>query len=414
MNDDFLNQLRVEPRPQFIGELRARLHRQSEPQGVRRTRIFRGMRYLLPLALGCALAVALVVVNGDRNTAATPAPSSIPEFPVNPLSQAAPAVAPLASTTDEKKAAKPPETAVFRIAGAASLLPSIQQVSRAFKSNGTFSDPAFVTADSSSAVKALCGASGAAKADTVLLTRRILQQELDDCAAHGIKHVAELKIAHEAVVLVHSAIYEEWALSQRQIYFALAKEIPDPHDPSSWIPNPNKTWNDVDSSLPAEQIDIVGPGPYSAAWMTFQDTVLEAGCPVAAEQLEHARRCTSVRNDGAYRATPDDIRGYLDAHPNAMALMAYASFYPQVLRAVKLDNSEPTSLSIADGSYPGARTIYLYLDKSRMYAISRFVEFVGNLSYSIRIPPDSALTPLIDAERQANHEVMMAMPDVKL
>jgi phosphate transport system substrate-binding protein len=414
MNDDFLHRLRVAPRPQFVVELRARLQRQSEVQGFRRTGIFRSIRYLLPLALGCAFAVALVVTNGDRDRAAAPVSPPIQKSPASPPSQASQAVAPLTSAPDEKQAAKRSATTVFRIAGAASLLPSIQQISGAFKSNGTFSDPAFVAADSNSAVKALCDASGAAKADMVLLTRRILQQELDECAAHGVKHVAELRIAHEAVVLARSAIYEQRALSQREIYLALAKEIPDPHNPSIWVPNPNKTWNEVDSSLPAEQIDIVGPGRYSAAWMAFQDTVFQTGCPVSPEQLEYARRCTSVRDDGAYRPSPDDIRGYLDAHPNAMALVAYASFYPQVLRAVKLDNSEPTSQSVADGSYPGARTIYLYLDKSRMYAISRFVEFVGNLSCSKWIPPDSALTPQIESERQANHEVMTAMPDVKL
>ena len=414
MNDDFLHRLRVEPRPHFVGELRARLQRQSELQGVRRTGIFRSMRYLLPLALGCAFAVALVVVNGDREWAAAPASSPERESPVSPLTQSAPIVPPVTPATDEKRAAKPPAATVFRIAGTALLLPNIQQISRAFKSNGTFSDPAFVAADSSSAVKALCGSSGSAKADAVLITRRILQQELDDCAAHGVKHVAELKIAHEAAVLVRSAIYEERSLSQRQIYLALAKEIPDPHNPSSWILNLNKTWSDVDSSLPDEPIDIVGPGPYSAVWMALEATVLVAGCAALPDQAEYVRHCKTVRDDGAYRASPDDIRGYLDAHPNAMALMAYPNLLPPYLRAVKLNGAEPTSQSIADGSYPGARTVYMDLDKSRMYAIPRLFDFGAMLPGSIWNVPDSTLIPLSEAERQANHEVMLAMPDVKL
>jgi phosphate transport system substrate-binding protein len=414
MNDDFLHRIRVEPRSQFVGELRARLHRQLELQGARRIGVFRSMRYLLPLALGCAFAVALIVVNGDRERAAAPPSSPIPESPANPVSGPPPIVASGDSTKGEKKGAKPPAAAVFRIAGTALLLPNIQQISRAFKLNGTFSDPAFVAADSTTAVKALCGASGAAKADAVLITRRILQQELDDCAAHGVKHVAELKVAHEAVVLVRSAIYEERALSRRELYLALAKEIPDPHHPSSWIPNPNKTWSDVDSSLPDEQIDIVGPGPYSAAWRAFEDTVLKPGCAAVPDQLEYVSHCKTVREDGAYRASPDDNRGYLDAHPNAMALMAYANFFPQFLRAVKLDRAEPTPQSIADGSYPGARTVYLYLDKSRMYTIPRFLDFSATLPSSIWNVPDGTLIPLSEAERQANHEVMTAMPDVKL
>jgi phosphate transport system substrate-binding protein len=414
MNDDFLHRIRVEPRPQFIGNLRVRLHRQSEVQGNRRIGMSRSIRYLLPLAVGCAIAIALVVVNGDRDSTAVPHSSPIPEAPVDPISQRASTGVPVDSTHREKKAVNPPAPTAFRIAGTALLLPSIQQISRAYKVNGTFAEPAFVAADSGTAVKALCGASGAAKADMVLITRRITQQELDDCAAHGVKHVAELKVAHEAVVLARSPLYEARSLSQREVYLAFAKEIPDPHHPSSWIPNPNKTWSDVDSALPNEQIDIVGPGRYSAAWMAFQATVLQPGCSAVPEEMEYARHCRTVREDGAYRASPDDTRGYLDAHPNAMALMAYKNFFPEVLRAVKLDGAEPTSQSIADGSYPGARTVYLYLDKSRMYAISRFLEFNGTLPSSIATLPDSTLTPLIEAERQANHEVMMAMPDVKL
>jgi phosphate transport system substrate-binding protein len=318
------------------------------------------------------------------------------------------------STTPQKNAVKPSAATAFRIAGTALLLPKIQQIARAFKSNGTFAEPAFVAADSTTAVKALCGASGAAKADAVLTMRRILQQELDECAAHGVKHVAELKIAHEAVVLARSPLYEVRVLSQREVYLALAKEIPDPHDPGKWIPNSNKTWSDVDSSLPDEQIDVVGPGPNSAAWVAFQDTVLHPGCPALPDPAEYAKRCRIVRDDGAYRASPDDIRGYLDAHPNAMALMAYRNFVPEVLRAVKLDGVEPTLQSIADGSYPGARTVYLYLDKSRMYAISRFLQFSSSLTSSTWNVPDSSLIPLSEAESRANSEVMTAMPDVKL
>jgi phosphate transport system substrate-binding protein len=414
MNDDFLHRIRIDPRPQFVNELRTRLHRQSEVQSARRMGIFRSMRYLLPVALGCAFAVALIVVNGAREGPAAPASSPNRAPPVHPASQPALIVAPVDSTTPQNNAVKPSAATVFRIAGTALLLPNIEQIARAFKSNGTFSEPAFVAADSTKAVKALCGTSGAAKADAVLIMRRILQQELDECAAHGVKHVAELKIAHEAVVLARSLLYEERVLSQREVYLALAKEIPDPHDHSKWIPNPNKTWSDVDSSLPDEQIDVVGPGPNSAAWVAFQDTVLQPGCPALPDLAEYAKRCRIVRDDGPYRASPDDIRGYLDAHPNAMALMAYRNFFPEILRAVKLDGAEPTLQSVADGSYPGARTVYLYLDKSRMYAISRFLEFNATLPSSIATLPNSTLTPLIEAEKQANHEVMTAMPDVKL
>jgi phosphate transport system substrate-binding protein len=195
-------------------------------------------------------------------------------------------------------------------------------------------------------------------------------------------------------------------LSQRQIYLALAKEIPDPHNPSNWIPNPFRNWSDVDSILPNEQIDIVGPGLDSSAWIAFQDTVLEPGCSAAPDEAEHIRHCKTVRGDGAYRAVPDDIRGYLDAHPNAMVLMAYSNFFPEVLRAVKLDGAEPTLQTFADGSYPGARTVYLYFDKPRTYAISRFIAFSGNLKYSIASQPDTTLTPLSEAERQANQEIL--------
>jgi hypothetical protein len=126
MNDDFLHRIRVEPRPQFIGNLRVRLHRQSEVQGNRRIGMSRSIRYLLPLALGCAIAIALVVVNGDRDSTAVPHSSPIPEAPVDPISQRASTGVPVDSTHREKKAVNPPAPTAFRIAGTALLLPSIR------------------------------------------------------------------------------------------------------------------------------------------------------------------------------------------------------------------------------------------------------------------------------------------------
>ena len=43
------------------------------------------------------------------------------------------------------------------------------------------------------------------------------------------------------------------------------------------VANPNKTWSDVDPSLPDEKIEVLGPPPTSGTRDAFVELVMEQG-----------------------------------------------------------------------------------------------------------------------------------------
>ena len=61
------------------------------------------------------------------------------------------------------------------------------------------------------------------------------------------------------------------------IYLGLAKDIPNPDGSKTFIKNPNETWKDVNSALPAIKIEVLGPPPTSGTRDAFSELALEKG-----------------------------------------------------------------------------------------------------------------------------------------
>ena len=59
---------------------------------------------------------------------------------------------------------------------------------------------------------------------------------------------------------------------------ALAKEVPDAD--GKLVANPYKMWNEIDPSLPAEKIEVLGPPPTSGTRDSFVELVMEKGAEV--------------------------------------------------------------------------------------------------------------------------------------
>ena len=58
-------------------------------------------------------------------------------------------------------------------------------------------------------------------------------------------------------------------LTKEQVFLALAKEVPDKD--GKLVANPNKMWTDIDPSLPAVKIEVLGPPPTSGTRDCFMN-----------------------------------------------------------------------------------------------------------------------------------------------
>ena len=235
------------------------------------------------------------------------------------------------------------------------------------------------------------------------------------CRKNGVADITEVLIGYDGIVIANSKKHSPYALTLRQVFLALAKEIPT--DDGKLTANPYTKWSDVDPSLPAEKIEVLGPPPTSGTRDAFVELAMEAGCKswdwVKALKKSDKNRykaiCHSIREDGAYvEAGENDnlIVQKLDANPTALGIFGF-SFLDQnldKLHGATIEGVEPSFDNIAEQSYPVSRPLFFYVKDAHANVIPGIKEYVAEFT-SDRAWGDEGylseigLIPLPNAER---------------
>jgi phosphate transport system substrate-binding protein len=422
-NDDFLQRLRAEPSKKFLSMLKARLDRQTINQARARRTLFR-TAILAALIGGSAVAVAFALLRGspaggglmhvERSGGGAPRTiTSSGQVGVLPAVAHGGAAQPMESATEHSHG-------VFVVAGPTVIILNGQDISRRWTLAGSKLQPEFNLTSSSEALSMLCHAPrGAATgfADIVGASRRILPSELETCKFNGVSHVAEVHSGYEAVVLARSKLYGAPKLSARDIFLALAAEVPDPYRPQTLIKNPYRTWNAVDNALLEEKIEILGPPLFSATAAAFRQTLMEAGCTtftwLAALKQTDSRRyekvCRTLRDDGVYRARGEKVQEILETYPNALALLDFREVAARsdTFAAASVDGVEPGIDTIVAETYAGSRAMFLYVNTERARNNFALLSFVDSYRRSLA---ESSITTLVPPQRQA---ILPPLQDLK-
>jgi hypothetical protein len=459
MNDDFLHRIRVEPRAGFMARLKARLDRQLPPASLAP---WRSLLRVLALGLlfgGTVFAITLLTVNGipefarnskeratteamenanappartivnDQKTFSTAAKvqSASPSSDLSRASEdiarrtATPAATP--STNDVAQNGPRPNSSL--------LTPKALQAYATFMFNGThrLNVPITMTDTTAQAFAGFCAEPGGGKNNLqpgmASVTRRITRAEFDLCS-QNIGNIAEVQIGHQAIVLARSKLYGAFALTATEIFLALAAEIPDPAHPDRLIANPNMMWSDVNTALENEPIEVFGPDPSSAAGTAFRELLFEPGCNalptmIALKQSEpdrYERACKTVRKDSAYVEIPDassDILTRLQSKPNALGILGFSLFVRNAseFTASTIEGIAPTREAILAGTYPGSRTLYLYVNQRRTGFFARYV-VAGLLETGGYLPEAFAIIPPDAPEISSVHALPPQLRDLKL
>jgi phosphate transport system substrate-binding protein len=220
--------------------------------------------------------------------------------------------------------------------------------------------------------------------DFASVTRRMTPTEAATCNRWGMPPV-EVKYAHQAVALVRSKLYGAFPLSARDIYLALAKTVPDPANPAVTIRNPYTSWNEVNPALPSDPILVLGPAATSERGQAFVSLLIEAGCsksppPIARRSVAaYESLCRTLRSDGIYADLPQTLLDQkLQMQPTVLAVIPYSTLQLRggSLAASPIDGVVPSQQSIQDGSYPGSRTMYLYVNQNQARRLSSMRSFL--------------------------------------
>lgn len=303
------------------------------------------------------------------------------------------------------------------IVGSSTVYPFATVVAEQFGKNTKFKTPKVESTGTGGGFKLFCAGVGVEHPDVANASRRIKQSEFDMCQANGVKDIIEVKIGYDGIAVANSKKGVPMSLTTTDLFLALAKEVPDPAGGEKLIANPYKTWKEVNSSLPAIDIEVLGPPPTSGTRDAFSELAMEGGCKSFdwikaikdADEDKFKSICHTIREDGAYiEAGENDnlIVQKLDANPKAVGVFGFSFLEENLdkIRGSEIGGVAPEFETISDGSYPISRPLYIYVKKAHAGVIPGIQEFINEFTSDKAYGEegylsDRGLIPMPDEER---------------
>jgi len=304
------------------------------------------------------------------------------------------------------------------IVGSSTVYPFTTAVAEQFgKANASFKTPKVESTGTGGGFKLFCSGVGVQHPDISNASRAIKKSEIETCAKNGVTEIVEINIGFDGIVLASSKKNKPMPLTIKDLWLALAKEVPDPAT-GKLVLNNFKTWKDINPALPANKIEVLGPPPTSGTRDAFVELVMDHGCKEfpAIKDLEKADEkkakaaCQTIREDGAFiEAGENDnlIVNKLVANPNALGIFGY-SFLEENLDKIQgetINGVAPSFETIADGKYPVSRPLFVYVKKAHIGVIPGIKEFITEFTSAKAVGDDGylarkGLIPLPDAKRK--------------
>lgn len=211
-------------------------------------------------------------------------------------------------------------------------------------------------------------------------SRPIEQEEIDACSANGVEYI-ELAVAFDGItVMTNPANGDVTCLNNGDLYALFGPES-----------NGIDTWDGADSlanqvggtdGFPSAPLEITAPGEESGTYDAFIDL---AGIEdIALEQGVPEDEAAALRT--GYQASPDDnvIISAMEGSDSPLGFVgfAFAEGAAEQVKILEVDGGDgcvaPSRDTIADGSYPLSRTLYIYVNKGKLAespALQAFVDY---------------------------------------
>lgn len=278
------------------------------------------------------------------------------------------------------------------VVGSSTVYPFTAAVAEQLGRRGTFKTPKVESTGTGGGIKLFCNGIGVSHPDVVNASRPMKKSEFETCTKNGVTDILEIKIGYDGLTIAQSKAGGFSGLTTQQVWLALAKQVPDKS--GKLIPNPYKTWNQIDKSLPATKIEVLGPPPTSGTRDSFHELFMEAGCP-----FENKKQCHLMREDGAYvEAGENDnlIVQKLVANKNALGIFGFSFLEKNAdrVKALKINGILPTYETISGAKYTAARPLFVYVKKQHIGVIHGLKEFAEEYVSSKAIGEEGYLSDL--------------------
>jgi len=308
------------------------------------------------------------------------------------------------------------------IVGSSTVYPFATVVAEQFGKTSSFKTPKIESTGSGGGHKLFGAGVGVQHPDITNSSRRIKKSELEKAMKNGVKDIVEVKIGYDGIVVANSKKGPALKLSRKDLFLALAKDVPEGNVAGKLMPNPYKTWKDVNPILPNIKIEVLGPPPTSGTRDAFVELAMEGGGKKFAwikalkkkDKKAYKALCHTIREDGAYiEAGENDnlIVQKLEANPDALGIFGF-SFLDQNTDKIQgsfIDGVQPDFEAIADGSYPVSRPLFFYVKKAHAQTIPGMKEYLAEFTSEKAwgdegYLTDKGLIPMPVAERKLFRE----------
>ena len=278
----------------------------------------------------------------------------------------------------------------INVVGSSTVYPFSTVVAENFGNKTGTKVPKIESTGSGGGMKLFCKGLGTGHPDITNASRRIKKNEFNQCKENGID-VVEIKVGYDGIVIANSKKAKLLNLTKRQIFLALAKQVPEGNkEGGSLVDNPNKKWSDIDPNLPNKKIEVLGPPPTSGTRDAFNELAIEGGCKTfpklkaikKQDKKKYKAICRAVREDGAFiEAGENDnlIVQKLVENENAFGVFGFSFLIENEdkIQGSTVDGMAPTMETIADKSYGVSRPLYFYVKLAHVDVIPGIREFLA-------------------------------------
>ena len=258
------------------------------------------------------------------------------------------------------------------VVGSSTVYPFATVVAERFGKKTSFSTPKIEATGSGGGMKLFCNGVGLNTPDITNASRRIKKSEFDKCQNNGVKEIVEVHIGFDGIAVANSKKAGQLQLTRKDLFLALADQVPNPDGSESLVKNPYQTWEQVNASLPNIKIEVIGPPPTSGTRDAFAELAMEGGCKTfgwikamkKSDKSMYKSVCHTVREDGLYiEAGENDnlIVQKLDNNPNALGIFGF-SFLEQ--------NDDKVQGSIIEGKCRNSKPSLTAPTRSRVRSTS--------------------------------------------
>ena len=278
----------------------------------------------------------------------------------------------------------------INVVGSSTVYPFSTVVAENFGNKTGIKVPKIESTGSGGGMKLFCKGLGTGHPDITNASRRIKKNEFNQCKENGID-VVEIKVGYDGIVIANSKKAKLLNLTKRQIFLALAKQVPEGNkEGGSLVDNPNKKWSDIDPNLPNKKIEVLGPPPTSGTRDAFNELAIEGGCKTfpklkaikKQDKKKYKAICRAVREDGGFiEAGENDnlIVQKLVENENAFGVFGFSFLIENEdkIQGSTVDGMAPTMETIADKSYGVSRPLYFYVKLAHVDVIPGIREFLA-------------------------------------